>query len=101
MPLRDSDSKFLSSNCASVIIWPVFTFEDVAYVMYDTAGCISIASEYGRGVYTKLQNKIIKNNIAHRYDLAFVWYVKKISFLMLCNSNKDTIKTILRLVTRV
>ena len=42
--LRVSDNKFPSSKCVNVIISPVFSFEDVAQDMYDTSGCISIAS---------------------------------------------------------
>ena len=50
--LRDSDSKSLYSNCAYVIISSVCFFENVAYGMYNTAGCIAIYSVYGCDAYT-------------------------------------------------
>ena len=34
-----------------MIILPVCFFEDVAQGMYDTYGCIAIASEYGHDTY--------------------------------------------------
>ena len=58
VPLRDSNSKFTSSNCANMIIPPVNYFEDLAYGMYDTAGRIAIASEYGYGMYSNSLEKI-------------------------------------------
>ena len=47
-----SDSKLPSSKFVNVIISPVCYFEYVAYGMYDTAGHVSIASEYGCDVYS-------------------------------------------------
>ena len=69
--------------------------------MYNTDSHIAIASEYGCDVYSKSLEKIIKNNIVQRYDLAFVEYINKKPFLMLWNSKKDAMKTLLRLVTRI
>ena len=40
--LQVYDSKFPSSNCADVIISPVFCFEDVTYGISDTSGRITI-----------------------------------------------------------
>ena len=39
---RVLDNKLPPSNCAKVIILPVCSFEDVAKVIYDTAGHIAI-----------------------------------------------------------
>ena len=55
--LRDSDSKFPSSNYVNVIIFPVCSFEDVEYGMYNTAGLIAIVFEYGHDEYAKSLEK--------------------------------------------
>ena len=51
--LWNSNSIFPSLKCAKVIIFTVFYYEDVAYGIYDTDGCIAIASESGCDVYAK------------------------------------------------
>ena len=51
VPSQVLDNKFPYSNCAYVIILPVCSIEDIAQGMYDTAGHIAIASEYGCDVY--------------------------------------------------
>ena len=45
--------------------------------------------------------KITKINIIWRYYLRFTLYVHTVPFLMLWNSNEDTVKTLLRLVTHI
>ena len=52
-------------------------------------------------VIQRTRETLTKNDIVWRYDLAFVWYVNKIPFLMLWNYNKDTSKTLLWLVMHV
>ena len=85
-----------------MIISPVCSFEDVTYGMYNTSIRIYIASEYGCDVYTKALDKLSSKMTSYEDTLfAFVQYVNKIPFLMLWNSNEDTSKTLLRLVTYV
>ena len=51
------------SNCAKVIISPVCSWEDTAYVIYDTAGRVSSAYEYGRDVYAKALYFFVEYNV--------------------------------------
>ena len=50
--------KLPSSNCANVIMSPVFSLDDVSYGVYVTAGHIAIASAYGRDEYHSALTKI-------------------------------------------
>ena len=59
LSLRFSDNKLTSSNCANVIIFPVFSLEDAAQGIYDTSGSISTASAYGCDVYANALEKIL------------------------------------------
>ena len=69
VPLRYSDGKSPSSNCANVIISLVCSCEDVPYGMYNTSGHISIASEYGYGMYAKAQEKLSQKR--HRTKIQY------------------------------
>ena len=40
---------------------PLFSWDDVAYVIYDTAGRVSVASEYGRHVYANGLKGVLSN----------------------------------------
>ena len=51
-------TKLPSSNCANVIIFPVYSFEDVAYGVYTTDIFIAITSEYGDDIYTNGLEKL-------------------------------------------
>ena len=94
VPLRYSDSKFPSSNCANVIISPVCSFEDVVYGMLHCRPNSHWFWIWLWSVRQSTRKSLIKSDIAQRYDIAFVGYVNRIPFLMLCNSNKDTTKTL-------
>ena len=50
-----------SSNGPKVIIFPVFSWDDVAYVIYETSGRVTSASEYGRDMYANALEKVFSN----------------------------------------
>ena len=58
---RSFSNKFPSSNCEKVIILPVYSWDYVAYVMYNTNGLIVSASEYGYDVYTNSLENVSSN----------------------------------------
>ena len=62
---------FPSSNCVNVIKFPVFSFKDVAYGVYVTAGRITIASEYGRDVNDNALEKLSSNTTSYD-DITFL-----------------------------
>ena len=58
--LRSFYTKPPSSNCANVIILSVWSWYDVAYRIYETAGPVMSASEYGCGVYANTLKNVFK-----------------------------------------
>ena len=56
--LHSFSTKFPSSNGVKVIISPVCSWDDVAYIIYDTDSCAASASEYGRDVYANELEKV-------------------------------------------
>ena len=50
-----------SSNCAKFIMLPVCSWEDLAYGMYETVGCVDIAFEYGCDVYDNNLEDVLSN----------------------------------------
>ena len=43
------------------MIYPVFSLDDVAYGINETAGCIVSASEYGRYIYANALENALSN----------------------------------------
>ena len=60
-----------SSNCANVIIFPVCSFEDVAYGVYVTSGRIDVASEEGRDV-NDIALETLSSNTTLYEDITFI-----------------------------
>ena len=58
-------TKFPSSNCAKVIIFPVCSWDDVAYGIYKTAGCIASASENRLNVFAKPLKIVLSNTTSY------------------------------------
>ena len=58
---RSFSTKFPSSNCAKVIIFPVCSWDYLACGIYNTAACIASASEYVRYVYANALEKRLSN----------------------------------------
>ena len=52
---------FSSSNCSKVIISPVFSWDDVAYRMYNTNGRVPSAYEYEHEVYANALENVLSN----------------------------------------
>ena len=71
--LRGCDSKPPSSNCANVIISPVWSFKDLSYGMYETTGCIDIPSEYGCDVYAKALETISSKSTLYEDTILPLW----------------------------
>ena len=55
-----------------------FSFEDVAYGMYDTDGRIATASEYGFDVYTKALDKLSSKTTSYEDTILRVCGMLKI-----------------------
>ena len=53
--------KLPPSNCSKVIMFPVFTWENVTYGMYETDGCIKSDSEYRHEVYANALENVLSN----------------------------------------
>ena len=49
--LSNFPTKSLSSNCAKVIIFPVFSCDDSEYRIHKTDVCVASASEYGHDMF--------------------------------------------------
>ena len=60
---------------------------DVAYRIYETAGCVSSASEYGCGVYANALENVCQIKRHVKKLLMCTRCVYKVPFLMLRNSN--------------
>ena len=69
--------------------------------MYETAGRVDIASQYGRDLYANALDFYVKNNGICANDLSNIRYVYEVPSLVLFNSNKNTLKTILWLMPHV
>ena len=54
-------TKLHSSKYSKVIMSPFCSWDDVAYGIYKTAGCVMIASEYGRDIYANALEKYLSN----------------------------------------
>ena len=54
-----------------MIILPVFSLEDIAYGVYDTAVIIAIASEYGCDVYDNVLEKLSSKTASYE-DIIFL-----------------------------
>ena len=93
--LRSFPTKFTSSNCEKVMILPACSWDDVAYRIYNTYGCITSASEYLRDMYDNALEKRFKYNVMRQNYFKCTRYVDEVPFLMLCNSIEDTPKTLL------
>ena len=89
------------SNCAKVIISPFFSWYVVEYGIYNTAGWIASASEYGLDVYAKALDffRQIKRHVKKK--IPCTRYVNEVPFLMLWDHNENSTKTFLWLMTHV
>ena len=61
--------------------------------MYDTDRHIAIDSIYGCDIYANALEKLSLKKTVQRYDIQFVWFINKIPFLMMWNTNKDIKKS--------
>ena len=70
--LRLFSTKLSSSKYAKFILFTVCSWDDVAYGIYETADCISSASEYGCDVYTNALEKVYPNTISCEENILHV-----------------------------
>ena len=70
--LRSFYTKLPSSNFAKVIIFPVCSLYDVAYIIYKTSVWVVSASEYGCDMYADALEKVSPNTTSREENIFHV-----------------------------